>query len=109
MAKLPSAIDFISDLQNEMRTREFTSVNEAQAQNYLSEYVCVEIIKALQKQIPKKPYSQQVEVDDYDRDCLECPSCDSFIGFASECKDENYQINYCPHCGQSLDWNIDFD
>lgn len=55
------------------------------------------IIEALEKQIPKEPIPQ-------DEDCLECPNCDSFIGYASECKDEHYRVEYCPNCGQSLKW-----
>ena len=54
-------------------------------------------IEALEKQIPKKPIPQ-------DEDCLECPNCDSFIGYASECKDEHYRVEYCPNCGQALKW-----
>lgn len=54
-------------------------------------------IKSLEKQIPKNPIPQ-------DEDCLECPNCDSFIGYESECKDENYQVNYCPNCGQAIKW-----
>ena len=59
-------------------------------------------ISALEKQIPKKPYIQQ---DDRNNDCLECPSCDSFIGYEYDCRDEHYQINYCPCCGQAIDWS----
>lgn len=59
-------------------------------------------IIALEKQIPKKPYIQQ---DDRNNDCLECPSCDSFIGYEYDCRDEHYQINYCPCCGQAIDWS----
>ena len=62
-------------------------------------------INALEKQIPKKPYIQQVEIEDYDRDCMECPSCDSFLGYETDCKEEHYQDNYCPNCGQKLDWS----
>lgn len=60
------------------------------------------VINALEKQIPKKPYIQQ---DDRNNDCLECPSCDSFIGYEYDCRDEHYQINYCPCCGQAIDWS----
>ena len=59
-------------------------------------------INALEKQIPKKPYIQQ---DDRNNDCLECPSCDSFIGYEYDCRDEHYQIDYCPNCGQAIDWS----
>ena len=60
------------------------------------------IINALEKQIPKKPYIQQ---DNRNNDCMECPSCDSFIGYECDCRDEHYQINYCPNCGQAIDWS----
>ena len=62
-------------------------------------------IAALEKQIPKKPYIQQIEVDYYEHDCYECPNCDSFLGYVSECKEEHYQNNYCPECGQAIDWS----
>lgn len=62
-------------------------------------------IEALEKQIPKKPYIQQIEVDYYEHDCYECPNCDSFLGYVSECKEEHYQNNYCPECGQKIDWS----
>ena len=66
-------------------------------------------IEALEKQIPKKHYKQQVMIDfvDYqaEEDCYECPNCDSFLGYVDECKEESYQDNYCPNCGQKLDWN----
>ena len=59
-------------------------------------------INALEKQIAKKPYIQQ---DNRNNDCMECPSCDSFIGYECDCRDEHYQINYCPNCGQAIDWS----
>lgn len=62
------------------------------------------LVEAKEKQTPKKPYIQQVEIDYYEHDCMECTSCDSFLGYVSECKEEHYQCNYCPNCGQKLDW-----
>ena len=59
-------------------------------------------IKALEKQIANKPYVQQ---DDRNNDCMECPFCDSFIGYECDCRDEHYQIDYCPNCGQAIDWS----
>lgn len=56
----------------------------------------------MEKQIPKKP---TIEQNSYDDDCYECPCCESFIGYVSDCKDdENYQANYCLHCGQRISW-----
>ena len=62
----------------------------------------VVVINALEKQIPKKPYIQQ---DNRNNDCMECPFCDSFIGYECDCRDEHYQIGYCPNCGQAIDWS----
>ena len=49
-----------------------------------------ECIRALEKQIPKKPK--------YQSKMPKCPSCDKWI--------DNCTINaYCYHCGQALDWS----
>lgn len=63
-------------------------------------------IKAVEKQIPKKPITT---ADGCNNDCLECPNCDSFIGYKTDCEDEHYQVNYCPNCGQMLDWGEEND
>lgn len=72
------------------------------------EKACVVACECMEKQISKKPYINQAVIDFIDfqsvEDCMECPSCDSFLGYASECKEEHYQFNYCPNCGQKLDW-----
>jgi len=63
-------------------------------------------IEALQKQLPQKPYIQVVEIDYYEHDCVKCPNCDSLLGYASSClNEEAYQDDYCSKCGQSLDWS----
>ena len=38
-------------------------------------------------------------------DCYECPTCESFLGYVRDCRDENYQDDYCRNCGQALDWS----
>lgn len=58
-------------------------------------------VEALEKQIPKKP---EMEQNRYDDDCWECPSCGSFLGYEIECREESYQMNYCPCCGQKISW-----
>jgi len=58
-----------------------------------------------EKATAKKPKLEQVEIDYYEYDCLECPNCGGFIGYATECEEEHYQIGYCPCCGQKLDWS----
>ena len=39
-----------------------------------------------QYHIAKKPYLEQAERDE----CWECPTCDSFIGYEVDCRDEHY-------------------
>lgn len=56
---------------------------------------------AVEKQTAKKPYLEQAEMDE----CWECPTCDSFIGYEVDCRDEHYRENNCPNCGQKLDWS----
>ena len=47
----------------------------------------------VERATPKKPYLQ----DDED-DILLCPTCnEDFI--------DNHISNYCPNCGQALDWS----
>lgn len=58
-------------------------------------------IEALEKQLPKRV---DFEEDVAENMCVECPSCGSFLGYQVDCLDENYQFNYCEHCGQRLDW-----
>lgn len=52
---------------------------------------------ALEKQIPKKP----IEDGYYDLPCV-CPNCGSNV--ANEA-DNDYQFEYCYHCGQKIDWS----
>lgn len=60
-----------------------------------------EAIKALEKQIPKKPDIQKMQI----KDCIDqiqifnkkiCPSCGTVL-----CAD----WNFCFECGQALDWS----
>ena len=47
-------------------------------------------IKALKKQIPKKPTKDKYVLE---------------LDFCPECGTEVTYCNYCPHCGQKIDWN----
>lgn len=58
-------------------------------------------IKALEKQLAKKVDFEEDVTEDM---CVQCPSCGSFLGYQGDCLDENYQLDYCQHCGQKLDW-----
>ncbi len=62
--------------------------------------VCID--NALEKQIPKKP---DISGDSYDKggnliyDTYDCPNCHT----SYEIEYEKY--DYCPSCGQALDWS----
>lgn len=45
------------------------------------------VIRALEKQIPKKPINYKYKIV--------CPSCENLVGSAP----------YCRYCGQALDWS----
>lgn len=63
------------------------------------------LLEAGEKQTAKKPYLQPVQKNECREDeCWECPSCDSFLGYEVDCRDDHYRENYCPYCGQKLDW-----
>lgn len=61
---------------------------------------CREVIyKALEKQIPKKPIGKEVigvSTTGY-KYKGQCPKCVSTV--------LQYKDNYCPNCGQALDWS----
>lgn len=49
-----------------------------------------DVKKALEKQFPKKPYDM--------KDWYECPECKEIIAVFGK------KPNYCPECGQKIDW-----
>lgn len=70
----------------------------------LSKMERIEFKALKEKSVAKKPYIQQIVKDFREHDCYECPNCDCFVGYVSECQEEHYQYIYCPNCGQKLDW-----
>lgn len=55
-------------------------------------------MKALEKQIPKKPIEMKSTdklLDGY----FACPICGGCVGM------DEYSNNYCVHCGQKIDWS----
>lgn len=58
-------------------------------------------VKALEKQIPKIPdvYGDGYADGELVYDTWECPSC----GETYEIEGEQHE--YCPHCGQKIDWS----
>jgi hypothetical protein len=57
-------------------------------------------IKALEKQIPKKPYHIS-QVDDNDNANVECPACHATTDYAVNV----IKRGHCWKCGQLLDWS----
>lgn len=53
-------------------------------------------IKALEKQIPKKPVTEKDKVI-FGIVCGRCPECDGAVYSTTNL--------YCPNCGQALDWS----
>lgn len=54
-------------------------------------------IKALEKQIPKKPV--------YGTANIKCPSCGATLLYYFH----SFKIDYCDECGQRLDWSEEND
>ena len=80
-------------------------------------------IKALEKQIPKKPIlkhdvsamhinrgNQLHEWKRLESDNWHCPECDSFVGervYVHSKVHDQRKKKYCDNCGQKLDWESD--
>lgn len=56
-------------------------------------------IEALEKQIPKKP----IQLKGYKKPCF-CPICIPSDNTFVKCSYEHDTYNYCPMCGQRIDW-----
>ena len=56
-------------------------------------------IEALEKQIAKKPRINRVSDD---TEYMKCPQCKLATVLYSDMKPD-----YCPKCGQKLDWNVE--
>ena len=54
-------------------------------------------IKAIEKQIPKKPIQKYKHIKEY----MYCPVCDEYIAN----RYAEYKPPFCEHCGQALDWS----
>ena len=98
------ACDFtIAALEELQQYRQIGTVDECRA--------------AREKQIPKEPeiieaQSQGLIGDgthtdkvSYQSDAYECTKCGSFLGFKTDCcDDEHYQDSFCSSCGQKFKW-----
>lgn len=61
-------------------------------------------IKAIEKQIPKKPI---INIGDTDKDRLACcPVCDSNVDWTYNGFWRKGNPKYCRSCGQAIDWSV---
>lgn len=64
-------------------------------------------IQALEKQMPKKPFSRPYCEEEFDSgtDYI-CPNCKEMIvgSYTSDFKEWVYRVDYCSNCGQKIDW-----
>ena len=63
--------------------------------------MCRKSIEALEKQIPKKP------IQPFGTHSYKCPVCYLFVAHevSDNCDLENEMAEWCPYCGQKLDWS----
>ena len=66
-------------------------------------------IKALEKQIPKKPNKTIDSSWGVRKEAHTCPVCDYYLTevhfIASQKIESNKKITYCETCGQAIDWS----
>lgn len=58
-------------------------------------------IKALEKQIPKKPYKTK----EHKQNNWYCSICKCYLGDDMELQYACLQPKFCGHCGQRIDWS----
>ena len=101
-----------SQLEELIKDRESFMVGDYDKDIYDRDKEALEFaVKAVEKQVPKKVKHkttrfviQGYELDD---DCIYCPLCNKFMGNLSAESDFNRISDYCPDCGQALDWTDD--
>lgn len=59
-----------------------------------------EVINALEKQIPKKPY----KIREHNKNDYYCTICKRYLGNEMELKHDCLKPEYCQHCGTKIDW-----
>lgn len=68
-------------------------------------------ISALEKQIPKKLKTEMLQTNIqgylYKDKCYVCPLCGIFRGDADYQPEKIIKYQFCPNCGQALDWSDD--
>ena len=92
--------------------KETIAIMESQEPDGADYYLQLEhekfVLESLEKRIPKKPdtkiTNRGIGVSgeyDIDSDYI-CPICKCVVG---ECEMEEHWFEYCPTCGQALDWS----
>ena len=63
-------------------------------------------VKALERQIPKKPKKQPYMQEEFDSGTeYLCPNCELLVGgYSDDLEDWCGQHDYCEDCGQKIDW-----
>ena len=92
--ELKTTIEFFKDMQADIREMEYSDANEAAIMNALSEGYFKDAIDALEKQVPHKLEKLKTK-----RSITVCGVCRGIMD--SELRD----LDYCPNCGQAIDWS----
>lgn len=62
-------------------------------------------IEALEKQIPKNVQKLESKILIADGWQYQCPQCKCAVGVNQHAEEQTQEDNYCPTCGQALDWS----
>lgn len=107
--KSEEARDILSDMRDRhLQFVEGASTDEKWLESYLKEaWACDAGIKALEKQIPRRPIDKTKPDDTASRayencNIIVCPTCGGRLKLKSKGK-------YCDKCGQKLDWGEEDD
>ena len=116
--ELDEAIEVLKDFAKQVKVK-----SDGAYQTDKGMFACMLAIKALEKQIPKKPIlkhdvsvmhinrgNQPHEWKRLESDNWHCPECDSFVGervYVHSKVHDQRKKKYCDNCGQKLDWESD--
>lgn len=101
-----------NQLEELIRDRESFMVGDYDKDIYDRDKEALEFaVKAVEKQIPQKLKNEilQVNIQGYlymDK-CYICPLCGIFRGNADYQPEKIIKYQFCPNCGQALDWSGD--
>lgn len=92
--------DALKKAESDLKVLDLSCSHDTNQQKFLRT-----AIKALDKQVSKKIlYSGDGYSDgSLVYDMANCPACDYFFEESDDC----WEADYCPNCGQRLDWTFD--